>query len=315
MAVVVKALEYGGPDVLALVEEPVPDPGPGQVRIEVRAVGVNPIDAKSYSGAFGRDPAALPLPIGTEAAGVVTATGSGAVGPAGPVAIGDEVIGYRVAGAYASELLAPADAFLPKPKSMTWAEASALLLTGATAFHALAVTGVQAGDTVVVHGGSGGVGVMAVQLAVARGARVIATASPTRHGFLRELGADPVGYGDGLGERIRGLAPNGVQAALDLVGTDEAVDTSLDLVADSGRIATIAAFARGSGVGIKVLGGAPGADPGTEIRRAARLELVRLVDAGTLRVYVSETFPLAEAAAAHRAIASGHSTGKLALTV
>ncbi len=313
MALTVIAPAYGGPEVLALVDEPVAEPGPGQARIEVRAAGVNPVDYKSYSGRMGADPARLPLRLGSEAAGVITAVGAGAAGPAGPLAAGDEVIAFRAPGAYAAELLVPADALLPKPRALDWAQASGLMLTGVTAWHALAATGVHQGDTVLIHGASGGVGTMAVQLAAGRGALVIATASPARHEFLRELGATPVAYGDGLADRVRAAARQGVDAALDLVGTDEATDVSLELVADRGRVATIVASRRAFDLGLKVLGGAPGADPGTEIRSAARLDLVRLVGEGRLRVFVTRTFPLADAAGAHRLIMGGHVTGKIAL--
>jgi NADPH:quinone reductase-like Zn-dependent oxidoreductase len=187
------------------------------------------------------------------------------------------------------------------------------MLTGVTAWHLLTATDVGPGDTVLVHGGSGGVGLMAVQLAVIRGAKVVATASPARHELLRNLGAIPVAYGPGLADRVAVAAPGGVDVALDLVGTDEAWDVSMGLVQDKARIATIVAFRRGLQAGIKVLGGAPGADPGTEIRAQARLELARLAQDGKLRVLVSQTFPLAGAAAAHRAILDGHTTGKIAL--
>jgi NADPH2:quinone reductase len=315
MALTVIAPAYGGPEVLALVDEPVAEPGPGQARIEVRAAGVNPVDYKSYSGRMGADPARLPLRPGSEAAGVITAVGAGAAGPAGPLAAGDEVIAFRAPGAYAAQLLVPADALVPKPPELDWAQASGLMLTGVTAWHALAATAVHQGDTVLIHGASGGVGTMAVQLAAGRGAQVIATASPARHEYLRDLGATPVAYGDGLAGRVRAVASHGVDAALDLVGTDEATDVSLELVADRGRIATIVASRRAFDLGLKVLGGAPGADPGTEIRSAARLDLVRLVGEGRLRVFVSRTFPLADVADAHRLIMGGHVTGKIALVV
>ena len=310
---VVIAAAYGGPEVLSVVDEPTPEPGPAEVRIEVRAAGVNPVDVKSYSGAFGADPARLPIRPGAEAAGVVTAVGPDAAGPAGPVAVGDEVIAFRAPGAYAAELVVPAQAVVPKPATLDWAQASGLMLTGVTAWHALTVTDVHAGDTVLIHGASGGVGVMAVQLAAIRGASVIGTASPPRHDFLRELGVIPVAYGPGLADRVRAAAPGGVDAALDLVGTDEAMEVSLALIADRARIVTSAGFAKGLKAGIKVIGGAPGADPGTEIRNAARLDLARLAGEGTLKVFVTQTFPLAEAAAAHRAIMTGHATGKIAL--
>jgi NADPH:quinone reductase-like Zn-dependent oxidoreductase len=313
VALVVIAAGFGGPEVLSVAEEPAGEPGPGEARIGVRAAGVNPVDVKSYSGAFGRDPARLPIRLGAEAAGVVTAVGPDTVGPAGPVRAGDEVIAFRAPGAYATELVVPAQALVPKPGTLDWAQAAGLMLTGVTAWHLLAATAVGAGDTVLVHGGSGGVGLMAVQLAVIRGAKVVATASPARHDLLRDLGAIPVAYGEGLAERVAAAAPGGIDAALDLVGTDEAWDVSMGLVPDRARIATIVAFGRGLRAGIKVLGGAPGADPGTEIREAARLDLARLAQDGKLKVVVSQTFPLVEAAAAHRAILDGHTTGKIAL--
>jgi NADPH:quinone reductase-like Zn-dependent oxidoreductase len=313
MPSVVIAAAFGGPDVLSVVEEPVAEPGPGQARITVRAAGVNPADYKAYSGAFGADPARLPVRPGSEAAGVVTAAGPDTVGPAGPVAVGDEVIAFRAPGAYATELVVPAAALVPKPRALDWAQAAGLMLTGVTAWHTLVATAVHEGDTVLIHGGAGGVGLMAVQLAMGRGATAVATASPARHGFLRDLGALPVAYGPGLADRVRATVPGGVDAALDLVGTDEAIDVSLELVADRARIATTAAFARGFEAGIKVLGGAPGADPGTQIRNAARLELAQLAADRDLRVFVTQTFPLARAADAHRAIMSGHTTGKIAL--
>ena len=310
---IVIAAGYGGPEVLKVIDEPAGEPGPGQARIEVRATAVNPIDYKAYSGAFGSDPDRLPIRLGSEAAGVVTAAGPGAIGPAGPVTTGQEVIAFRAPGAYAAELVVPAQALVPKPAALDWAEASGLLLTGATAWHALAATGVGAGDTVLINAASGGVGLTAVQLAAARGATVVATASPARHEFLAALGALPVAYGDGLEQRVQAAAPGGIDAALDLIGSDEAMNVSLALVADRARIATIVAFARGLREGIKVLGGAPGADPGTEIRDKARLELTRLAADGMLRVFVDQTFPLADAAAAHRAIMRGHTLGKIVL--
>jgi NADPH:quinone reductase len=313
MPSVVIAPAFGGPEVLSVVEEPAAEPGPGQARITVRAAGVNPVDYKAYSGAFGADPARLPVRPGSEAAGVVNAVGPDAVGPAGPVGVGDEVIAYRAPGAYATELVAPAAALVPKPRALDWAQAAGLMLTGVTAWHTLAATGVRQGDTVLIHGGAGGVGLMAVQLATERGATAVATASPARHGFLRDLGALPVAYGPGLAERVRAAVPGGVDAAVDLAGTDEAVDVSLELVADRSRIATIAAPRRGFEAGIKVLGGAPGADPGTQIRDAARLDLAQLAADRTLRVFVTQTFPLASAADAHRSIMSGHTAGKIAL--
>jgi NADPH:quinone reductase len=308
MPAAVIATGFGGPDVLSVIDEPVPEPGPGQVRIAVRAAGVNPVDWKMYSARPGADPALLPIRVGLEAAGVVTAAG-----PDRLARVGDEVIAFRAPGAYAAELVVPAGSLVPKPASLGWPAAGGLMLTGVTAWHCLVAAGAAAGDTVLVHGGSGGVGAMAVQLAVLRGATVVATASPARHDFLRELGAVPVAYGPGLADRVRAAAPGGVDVALDMVGTDEAVDVSLELVADRARIVSIAAWARRQADGITTIGGGPGADPGAEIRNAARPELARLAGQGSLTVHVTQTFPLAQAAAAHRASMTGHTAGKIIL--
>jgi NADPH:quinone reductase-like Zn-dependent oxidoreductase len=315
MPSVVTATAYGGPEVLTVTDQAAGPLGPGEARVAVRAAGVNPIDWKAYSGQFGTNPAALPMRLGAEAAGTVTEVGPGTAGPAGPLRPGDDVIAYRASGAYAAELVLPGSALVPKPAALDWAQAACLMVTGVTAWHVLAATGVRAGDTVLLHGASGGVGTIAVQLAVARGATVLATASPARHDFLRGLGAIPVAYGPGLAGRVRAAAPGGVTAAADLIGTDEAIDVSLELVADRARIATVAGFARGFAEKIKVLGGAPGADPGTQIRDAARMELTRLAADGAVRVFVAAAYPLTAVADAHRASMTGHAGGKLALIV
>jgi NADPH:quinone reductase-like Zn-dependent oxidoreductase len=187
------------------------------------------------------------------------------------------------------------------------------MVAGVTAVHVLEAIGVREGDSVLVHGAAGGVGLTAVQLAVARGATVLGTASPAKHDLLRDLGAVPIAYGPGLAGRVRAAAPQGVAAAADLVGTDEAVDVSVELVPDRSRIATIASFAHGAQAGIKLLGGGPGADPGTELRTAARLQLTEAVDAGRLRILVAASYPLREAAAAHTEIMTGHTSGKIVL--
>jgi len=314
MTKAVVATAFGGPEVLSVIDVPLDPPGPDEVLIAVRAAGTNPIDYKLYSGgAMGRDPARLPMRLGFEAAGVVIEAADGANGPSGPIRPGDEVIAYRVGGGYAAELVVPASSVLPKPKTLSFEQASGMMLTGVTAWHALAVTGVSAGETVLIHGASGGVGLMAIQLAVASGARVIGTASESGHALLREFGAEPVTYGAGLEDRVRALAPDGVDAAVDTAGGDEALDTSLALVPQRDRIVTIVASKRAFGEGVKVIGGAPGADPGTEIRSAARLELARLAADGKLTVVVAASYPLAEAADAHRALATGHTRGKIVL--
>jgi NADPH:quinone reductase len=313
MSRVVVATAFGGPEVLSVVDQPAGTPGPGEALLEVRAAGVNPADWKFASGAFGADPSKLPLRLGFEAAGVVTAVGTGAESSTGPVSVGDEVIASSLTGAYASELVVPATSLVPKPPRLGWAEAAGLMVTGTTAAHALAAVGAGAGDTVLVHGAAGGVGQMLVQLAVGDGARVIGTAGRSGADVVRRFGGEPVAYGEGLAERVRAMAPAGVDAAVDLVGTEEALEVSLALVPARERIATIVNVAGGGAAGIRVLGSGPGADPGRELRDAARLRLTALVDAGRLEVVVARTFPLVDVAAAHREGMSGHSHGKLVL--
>lgn len=297
---------------MSLIDVDVPDPGPGDVTIAVRAAGVNPFDYKLYSGAFGTDPSKLPIRLGLEVAGVVTAIGPDAVGPAGPIEVGDEVIA-TVGGGYATAVTANASRVVPKPADVDWKQAAGVLSVGGTAVHLLAATAVGPGDTVLVHGAAGSVGALAAQLAVARGARVIGTASPSRHERLRAYGVEPVAYGPGLADRVKALAPKGIDAAIDTAGTDEAVDVSLELVADRGRIASIVAFGRAATDGFKVLGQGPGADPGTEIRGNAWRELLPLLSAGKLDLAIAKTFPLAEVAAAHTFVMDGHAGGKVIL--
>ncbi|WP_235981183.1 quinone oxidoreductase family protein [Streptomyces albidus (ex Kaewkla and Franco 2022)] len=312
MAKRVLAESFGGPEVLSLVDSDVPAPGPGEVSVRVEAAGVNPIDYKLYSGSFSDDPSQLPMPVGQELSGVVTAVGDGAEGPAGPLHVGDEVMAFPAPGAYASELTLPAAGVVPKPSELSWDAAGGLLMTGGTAVHALTVVGAAEGDTVLVHGASGGVGLLAVQIAVAAGATVLGTASEARQELVGRYGATPLLYGPGLEERVRRAAPGGVDAVVDTAGTKEAVDVSLDLVPDRHRIVSILAFDRGD-TGIKLIGGAPNADPGTEIRAGAWRKLTDLARRGELEVVVARTYPLSEAAEAHRFLAEGHPGGKLVL--
>lgn len=305
----VVASAYGGSEVLTVVSENLTEPGPGTALVSVRAIGVNQADIKSYQGVFGTDPAALPLKLGYEAAGVIEAVGHDVTN----YAVGDEVIVYPANGTYATDVLVGVGALTPKPASLSWEQAAGLMLTGVTAVHALTAAEVGEGDTVLIHGGAGGVGQIAVQLGVARGASVIATAAPRDHELVRSLGAVPVEYGDGLLGRVQALAPSGVTAALDLVGSEEALEVSLALVEDRARIVTIANFGSAQGTGIKILGAGPGADPGTEVRRAARSELARLAGLGQMKVRISGTYALEDVAAAHEFLASGVGAGKVIL--
>jgi NADPH:quinone reductase-like Zn-dependent oxidoreductase len=302
-ATYVAADEHGGPEVLVLREEQLPDPGPGQVRLQVKAAGVNPVDLKIRAGGRG---GVTPFRLGFEVAGVVDAVGPDVT----TVAPGDEVISFRIQGGYASALIVPAKDVVPKPASLPWSQAAGLLLAGATAVHALEVTGVGAGDVVLLHGAAGAVGQAVTQLARLRGASVIGTASERNHELLRELGATPITYGEGLQERV--VAVGRPTAAIDAAGTDEALATSLALV-DHDRIATVVVTPQAAEAGIRLLGGAPGADPGIALRDAARPELARLAGEGALKVRVVRELPLAEVAEAHRFVAENHAAGKVVL--
>ena len=304
----VVAVGYGGPEVLAVQDIVLPDPAEDQVVIDVKAAGTNPFDYKLYSGYMGRDPDNLPMPLGVEVSGVIAAVAPEMSGYTGPLNVGDEVIATGVTAGYSEQVIVDASDVGHKPASLSFEQAAGLLLAGGTAWHLLTATRVGEGDTVLIHGAGGGVGLFAVQLAVARGAKVIGTASPARHEQLRGYGATPVAYGDGLADRVRDIGP--VDAALDLVGTDEALDTSVELVADRSRIATIIGFARAPELGIAAL---TGADGGDEIRAAARPEVLKLAADGRLEVTVDRTFPLDEAAEAHRYLQTGHAHGKVVL--
>lgn len=192
----VVATAYGGPEVLAVQDIELPALGEGQVYVDVRAAGTNPVDYKLYGGEMGNDPASLPMPIGLEVAGVVAEITPGASGYTGPLTVGDEVAVTNISGGYADRVIADAADVGHKPPSLSFEQAAGLLLAGGTAWHLLTNTRVGTGDTVLIHGASGGVGLLAVQLAVARGAKVIATASPSRHDQLRGYGAEPIAYGE-----------------------------------------------------------------------------------------------------------------------
>jgi NADPH:quinone reductase-like Zn-dependent oxidoreductase len=304
----VVATAYGGPEVLAVQRFKQPHPESTQVVIDVRAAATNPIDYKLYSGSFGSDPTKLPMPLGMEVAGVVAEAGPRAAGFTGRLSPGDAVIASGVEGGYADRVVVDEAAVGHKPATMSFEEAAGLLLAGGTAWHLLTVTRVDDSDTVLIHGAAGGVGLLAVQLAVARGAKVIATASRARHEPLRRYGAVPVEYGPGLVDRVR--SEGAVDVALDLVGTDEALDTSVELVADRSRIATIAGFGRAAELGIPVL---TSDGDGANIRAGARLKLIEMAAAGELEVFVDRVFPLDKVADAHRYLLTGHAHGKVVL--
>jgi NADPH:quinone reductase len=306
----VLAPEYGGPEVLRVVEEDVVQPGPGQVMIAVRAAGVNPADYKGFSGRANADPAALPIKPGYEVAGVVAALGADTELASGGGAVGDPVLAFRVSGGYASVVTVPAKDVFAKPDALDFPAAANLLLVGATAADMLHAVDVQDGETILVHGASGAVGVSLLQQARRRGMRAIGTAAERNFELVRRFGGEPVAYGPGLEQRVRDLAPDGVTAAFDCVGTDEAVDVSLALVAKE-RIVTIAAFQRAQRDGIRVVGGSM--PESAAFRDRVRPDLIAQAAAGALAVPVARTYPLEQAAEALAFLADGHPGGKLAL--
>jgi len=293
--------EYGGPEVLQVADVDEPHPRAAQVRIAVCAAGVNPIDWKARSGMM-REVMPLQFPVidGREAAGVVDEVGPDATG----VEAGDEVFGFAVGGGAAE--YAVLDDYARKPSGLSWEEAAALPVAVETSVRVFTVLGgVGEGQTLLVNGAAGGVGAAAVQLARARGARVIGTASEGNHDFLRSLGAEPTTYGDGLVERVRALAPEGVDLAFDTAGKG-AVPDLITLTGDAARVATIADFGAAA-LGVKVTGGG-------DFRAAEALgEAASLFEAGRLQAPVAQTFTFAQAGDAHRVSEEGHVRGKLVL--
>ena len=292
--------QYGGPEVLTVGQAPDPHPGPGQVRVRVRAASVNPIDWKLRSGALAQGaPLAGPAYLGYDAAGVVDELGEGVT----DVSVGDDVFGL---GRDTAAELAVLDAYARKPASVDWSVAAGAAVAAETSIRALDMLGVGAGSTVLVDGGAGGVGAAAVQIAVGRGASVVATASEDNQGYLREIGATGITYGEGMPERARAAAPSGFDAVLDIAGKTDAA-LLVDLVPEPAQVVSIANFGAAE-VGARVTAGGPG----TGDRPAAMLEAARLLEQNQLVVKI-QTFPLDRAAEAHRISESGHVRGKLIL--
>lgn len=306
------AEDWGSPDAWRLVEYEPPSPRPGEVTIRVRAAGVNPADAKHV--ARPRAGVELPVPVGYEVSGEVTAVGRDTRIVTGAVGVGDDVIAFRVRGGYATDITVPAQKVLRKPTTLTHAEAANLLLAGTTAAEMLDVVGATPGETLLLHGASGAVGVSVLQQAALRGIRVIGTAGLRSFDVVRRFGGVPVAYGAGLLERVRTLtAERGepIGAALDAVGTDEAVDVSLALVPDVRRLVTIAAPQRAEQQGFRAIAGSLPAS--ARFRDEVRPRLVELAEQGSLVVPMARTYPLAQAPEALRFLAEGHPGGKLAL--
>lgn len=293
--------QFGGTENLREAEVEVPQPGPGQVRVRVRAVGVNALDGKIRSGALETVfPTPLPVIPGLEVSGTVDAVGAGV----SDVSVGDEVFGWSDTGAYAEYALATTVAV--KPAELDWERAVALPVAGETAERVLNLLAIASGETLLVHGAAGAVGTIVVQLAAARGARVIGTAGPDNQDYVASLGATATLYGEGLVERVQDLAPDGVDAVLDVAGKG-ALEDSIILRGGTDRIVTLADF-RAHQLGITFANG------GQE-RSVERLAAVAQ-EAAIGKVSTTVTaYPLAQAAAAQDVSDTGHIRGKLVLTV
>jgi NADPH:quinone reductase-like Zn-dependent oxidoreductase len=293
--------QFGGPEVLELVELPDPEPAAGQIRVAVRAAGINPIDWKVRGGAMGGE---LPMTTGRELAGVVDAIGDGVT----DVKPGDGVFGFAAGGGGAAELALSSD-YARIPPSLDYAHASALPVAVETAVRTLDLLGVGSGDTVLINGAAGGVGSAAVQIARDRGARVIGTASEGNHEYLRSLGAEPTTYGDGLAQRVRELAPDGVDAALDAAGAG-ALPALVELAGGPERVVTVADYQGAQETGATFSGGM-----GTGRAVHALAEIGELIESGRFSLPVAQTFSLDQIAEAHRRSETGHVRGKLVLLV
>ncbi|WP_086771078.1 NADP-dependent oxidoreductase [Streptomyces bobili] len=299
---------YGGPEVLEYGEVRDPKVGPDSVLVKVRAAAVNPVDWKCRAGYLdGALEAVFPVVPGWDVSGVVVQPGPAV----GEFSVGDEVIGYvredfLSRGTFAEYVAAPVRTLARKPRNLTWEQAAGLPLVGLTAYQVLTkALQVKRGETVLIHAAAGGVGSIAVQLARHLGARPIGTASEANHDFVRSLGGEPVTYGDGLAERVRGLAPEGVDAAFDTIGGDT-LKTSANLLAPEGRLVSIA---DGDVVDYGGHYSFVRPDPDDLTR------LAELAEQGVVSVHVSETFPLDRAADAHRRSEEGRTRGKIVVTV
>lgn len=294
--------DYGDPDVLHVAEVEEPHAGAGQIRVAVRAAGVNPFDWKVRSGALQQVmPVQFPYIPGVEVAGVIDEVGDGVTG----VSAGDEVFGNTSRGTAQYAVLQD---FAAKPAAMSWAETAALPTAAETSARALGLLGVKSGQTVLINGAAGGVGTVATQFAIAAGASVIGTASEASHDYLRSLGATPITYGPGLVSRVREIAPNGVDLALDIAGRGALPDL-VEITGGPDNVITIADYSAAQ-YGVRFTGGGP-----DERRPDALSTAATLYEQGKLSVLIAQTFPLEQAAEAHRISHDGHVRGKLVITV
>lgn len=292
---------FGGPEVLHLVEIAPPHAGPGQVRIAVRAVGVNPSDWKRRAGQYRAfESVSFPSGVGVEASGIVDEIGSGVSG----VALGDAVFGFGVDTLAQNAVLTH---WVAKPDDLSFEAAGGLPVIVETATRALREVGVAPGETLLVSGAAGGIGSAVIQFARHRGMTVIGTASPPKHDYLRGLGAIPASYGPGLAGRVRALAPKGVDVALDLVGSGIIAEL-IAIVGDPSHVLSVADFTA------EQYGAMFSHGPPTDPERILA-EVAGLWSRGLFRLHLEQVFPLEQSAKAMEISAGGHVTGKLVISV
>ena len=311
MGTAIAYTELGGPEVLTVIDIDVPAPGPREVAVRVEAAGVNPLDLKRRAGLRPSPPITEPRRVGSDAAGVVTAVGDGVEG----YRPGDAVIVTGAQGAYATDLVVRAAHVVRRPEGVSAAQGAALGIPVGTAYQTVRSLAIGPDDTVLVHAASGSVGQAVVQFARLYGATVLGTTSDRRADRVAALGATTLPYGPDVVSRVRELAPQGVTVAIDLVGTDEALAQSIELVSDKTRIATLVRGADAAGLGIRAFsGGSP--EPLTDQQKAWRGEAIpvaaALIAHGDFSVELGPQLPLADAAEAHRLVDAG-ADGKVVL--
>jgi NADPH2:quinone reductase len=297
--------EYGGIDVLYVADVPRPHPGPGEVVVRVRAAGINPGEAAIRTGALAEQfPATFPSGEGSDLAGVVAEVGDGVAS----WEEGDEVLGWSHArSSHAEYVSVPEGQLVAKPDGLSWEVAGSLYVAGVTAYAAVRAVGAGPGDTVAVSGAAGGVGSIAVQLLRLRGAAAIGIASEANHEWLRSLGVTPVAYGDGLAERIREVAPSGVDAFIDCFGPEYVRLAVDELGVARDRVDTIIAFQVAEEYGVKAEGSAEATT--TDVLA----EMAGLVASGQISVPVAATYPLDQVREAFTELEKRHTRGKIVL--
>jgi NADPH2:quinone reductase len=295
---------YGDRDVLYVADVPRPVPDSGEVVVAVRAAGINPGETAIRSGALeARFPATFPSGQGSDLAGVVSDVAAGV----DEFAVGDEVLGYSWRrNSHATHVAVPVTQLIRKPPELSWAVAGSLYIVGCTAYAAVRAVEVKAGDTVAVSAAAGGVGTIVVQLLGVRGAHVLGIASPANAAWLTDHGAVPVAYGDGLADRLRAAAPDGIDAFIDLFGPDY-LQLAVDLGIAADRIETIISFEKAEELGTKADGS------GTASTVEVLGEMAGLVASGAIEVPIAATYPLGEVGAAFEALEQRHTRGKIVL--